>query len=686
MDKSLKSNTFALGACYYPEHWPESLWEKDFERMKEMGFSVVRLAEFAWSIFEPKEGEFSFDFFDRVIDLAHSFGIKVILGTPTATPPAWLTSKYPEVLNVSHDGVQYQHGQRCHYNYNAPIYLELCARIASKMAEHYKDHPAVIGWQIDNELNCEMNVFYSEADHQAFRSWLKNKYGSLTELNQRWGTVFWNQSYTEWSQVHLTRPTVSDSPNPHQALDEKRFFSDSAIAFAKNQVDIIRKLAPNQWITTNGLFGHLDSHKLADECLDFISYDSYPQFSSIYPDKGPNPLLDRKWSWNLSVARSISSNFCIMEQQSGPGGWVNRMDMPAPKPGQLRLWTYQSIAHGVDMLLYFRWRTAAFGTEIYWHGIHNYDNRKNRRVLEAEQVGKELEMIGEEIVGSKYQADVAIVKDYDNEWDGELDRWYGPFNSQSEMAWFKVLQRRHIPVDALFLTKSSTVEDLLKYKLLVYPHSAVMPEEKANLLKDYVNRGGKIVFGCRTGYKDNSGHCYLTPMPGPVAELCGVIVDDFTMIGPNEAPPKISILGVEEHQEIIAESFNDILHVESDQTEVLGTYKNAYYDGQPALVKNTFGNGDVYYYGAVFNQEIVNLLVDRMQINSPASDLLKLPEDVELSIRKHMDTEKALIYLLNYSKDPKEITLKKPIKEKLTGQTLNGNITMEGYGVMILEG
>ncbi|TWE05163.1 beta-galactosidase [Neobacillus bataviensis] len=686
MDKSLKSNTFALGACYYPEHWPESLWEKDFRRMKEIGFSVVRLAEFAWSIFEPKEGEFSFDFFDRVIDLAHSFGIQVILGTPTATPPAWLTSKYPEVLNVSQEGVPYQHGQRRHYNYNAPIYLELCARIATKMAEHYKDHPAVIGWQIDNELNCEMNVFYSEADHQAFRSWLKNKYGSLTELNQLWGTVFWNQSYTEWSQVHLTRPTVSDSPNPHQALDEKRFFSDSAIAFAKNQVDIIRKLAPNQWITTNGLFGHLDSHKLADECLDFISYDSYPQFSSIYPDKGPNPLLDRKWSWNLSVARSISSNFCIMEQQSGPGGWVNRMDMPAPKPGQLRLWTYQSIAHGVDMLLYFRWRTAAFGTEIYWHGIHNYDNRKNRRVLEAEQVGKELEMIGEEIVGSKYQADVAIVKDYDNEWDGELDRWYGPFNSQSEMAWFKVLQRRHIPVDALFLTKSSTVEDLLKYKLLVYPHSAVMPEEKANLLKDYVNRGGKIVFGCRTGYKDNSGHCYLTPMPGPVAELCGVIVDDFTMIGPNEAPPKISILGVEEHQEIIAESFNDILHVESDQTEVLGTYKNAYYDGQPALVKNTFGNGDVYYYGAVFNQEIVNLLVDRMQINSPASDLLKLPEDVELSIRKHMDTEKALIYLLNYSKDPKEITLKKPIKEKLTGQTLNGNITMEGYGVMILEG
>jgi beta-galactosidase len=681
MSHSLETNTFTLGTCYYPEHWPESFWEKDFQRMKEMGFSVVRLAEFAWSIFEPEEGEFSFEFFDKVINLAERFGIMVILGTPTATPPAWLTSKYPEVLNVSQDGIQYQHGQRRHYNYNSPVYLELCARIVTKMAEHYKNHPAVIGWQIDNELNCETNVFYSEADHNAFRKWVQNKYGSLDELNKHWGATFWNQAYTDWSQVYLTRPTVSDSPNPHQALDEKRFFSDSAIAFAKNQVDIIRKLAPNQWITTNGIFGHLDSHKLTDENLDFISYDSYPQFSSIYPDKGPKPLLDRKWSWNLSVARSISSNFCIMEQQSGPGGWVNRMDMPAPKPGQMRLWTYQSIAHGADMVLYFRWRTAAFGTEIYWHGIHNYDNRKNRRVLEAEQVGKELQMMKEEIVGSQYQADFAIVKDYDNEWDGELDRWHGPFKSQSEMAWFNVLQRRHIPVDALFLTENTRVEDLLKYKVLIYPHPAILPDKRASLIKEYVNRGGKIVFGCRTGYKDESGKCFLSPMPGPVSELCGITVDDFTIIGPNEESPKIKLNG----NDISAESFNDVLHIQSE-AQVLATYTNAYYEGQPALVKNTFGNGETYYYGAVFNLEAVNQLVDLVGIESPVLDYLTLPEEVELAIRKKKgNPDKTFIYLLNYSKDPKDIRLKKSMKEKLTGQTLNGTIKIPGYGVMILE-
>jgi beta-galactosidase len=288
MPSSLQTDTVQLGVCYYPEHWPAELWDDDFRRMREMGLSVIRIAEFAWSIFEPEEDEFSFDLFDRALATAHRHGLQVIIGTPTATPPAWLTHKYPEVLNVTQAGVQYRHGQRRHYNYNAPIYRELSARIVRRMAERYGNHPAVVGWQIDNELNCEVNVFYSEADRAAFREWLKRRYGTLDALNRAWGAVFWNQTYTDWDQVSLTGPTPSDSPNPHQALDEKRFFSDSAIAFARMQADILRELAPGHWITTNGLFGHLDSHRLTEETLDFFSYDSYPNFSTIYPDQGPD--------------------------------------------------------------------------------------------------------------------------------------------------------------------------------------------------------------------------------------------------------------------------------------------------------------------------------------------------------------------------------------------------------------
>jgi beta-galactosidase len=684
MAKSLRLDRFQLGVCYYPEHWPEQLWADDFRRMRELGLSVIRMAEFAWSIFEPAEGTFDFELFDWVIDLAHQHGLQVILGTPTATPPAWLTHKYPEVLNVSQAGVQYQHGQRRHYNYNAPIYRELSARIVRAMAERYGKHPAVVGWQIDNELNCEVNIFYSAADQQAFRGWLQRRYGSLDALNRAWGAVFWNQTYSDWEQVKLTGPTPSDSPNPHQALDEKRFFSDSAIGFARMQADILRELAPGQWITTNGLFGHLDSHKLTDETLDFFSYDSYPNFATIFPDPGPEPLLDRRWSWPLSVSRSISPHFCVMEQQSGPGGWTNRISQPAPKPGQMRLWTYQSVAHGADMVLYFRWRTATIGTEIYWHGLNDYHNRPNRRLEEAARIARELEKLGARIVATTPAAQVAIVADYDNEWDGELDGWHGPYTRQSVLAWFAALQYRHIPADALYLRPAVALDDLAKYRVLVYPHPAILTDATADLLAAYVRQGGTIVFGARTGYKDGSGQCYMRPLPGPVAELCGVTISDFTRIGPHESVPSLRWRGAD-GPAVTADAFNDILQIEAAGAQVLAEYAGGYYAGAPALVRNSVGAGSAYYYGAVFNQAAASALLDRLGLASPLEDWIELPRPIELCIRENPDSGVRLIFLLNYSDTAQTISLRKPATDALSGEQVQGSIELEPYGVRVLS-
>jgi beta-galactosidase len=687
MTKSLNLDRLQLGVCYYPEHWPAELWADDFRRMRELGFSVIRIAEFAWTIFEPEEGRFCFELFDRAIALAQEHELQVIIGTPTATPPAWLMHKYPEILNVTQSGVQYQHGMRRHYTYNAPIYRELSARIVRRMAARYGQHPAVIGWQIDNELNCEVNVFYSEADKVAFRAWAQQKYGSLAALNQAWGAVFWNQTYTDWAQVSLSGPTPSGSPNPHQALDEKRFFSDSAIAFAQLQSDILRELAPSHWVTTNGLFGHLDSHQLTDDALDFMSYDSYPNFStilsSIMPNAGPDLLLDRRWSWMLSNTRSISPHFCVMEQQSGPGGWTNRIAQPSPKPGQMRLWTYQSIAHGADMVLYFRWRTATIGTEIYWHGINDYHNQPNRRVAEAAQIGREIAAIGRRVVATQTVAQVAILNDYDNEWDGELDGWHGPYARQSTQALFAALQFQHIPVDSLQLRVMTSQHELSRYAVILYPHPTIMTAATAALLTAYVQAGGTLVFGARTGYKDPTGQCYMRPFPGPVAELCGITVADFTRIGPNESAPTLRWPD-SSGPAITADAFNDILHVEAASAEVVAEYAGGYYAGAPALVRNRVGQGSAYYYGAVFNLEAATALIAQLGLTSPVAGWLDLPQPIELCIREDTATGERLIFLLNYSHAAQTITLGKQATNLLTNESIQGSVVLAAFDVCIL--
>lgn len=683
MDKSIKMDKLTLGVCYYPEHWPENLWEDDLLRMRDHGIEVIRIAEFAWSKFEPREGEFTFEFFDRFLDLACKNGMKVIFGTPTATPPAWLTHKYPEVLNAREDGTLYRHGMRRHYNYNSPIYRELTARIVEKIADHYCPHPAIIGWQIDNELNCETDVFYSESDHIAFREYLKKKFGTLDALNEAMGTVFWNQTYTSWEEVHLTRPTIHKANNPHLTMEEKRFISHSTISYCKLQADIIRKYLPEgRFITTNGIFDHLDSHEMTDTALDFITYDNYPNFAfdTWSEPKKPGNLNDRKWSWSLARARSISPNFGIMEQQSGAGGWDFRMKQPAPKPGQMRLWTLQAIAHGADFISYFRWRTCWIGTEIYWHGLNDYSNLPNRRLAELKTVKEDFGKISG-IVGSKYKARVAFIKDYDNEWDGEQDQWHGPLDRFSDDGWFAAAQRTHTPIDFVYLrnfeARRTTLEDLAAYDLLVYPHATILTEETANLLKDYVAQGGKLIMGARTGYKDHYGRCPMRPMPGFASELCGVRVVDYTHLSPGDDAE----YAVWDGEEIDAPVFNDILEpIGAAQT--LATFKGNYYDGACALVANPLGKGTAYYFGAGFSEKAAEAFLRKLGFAHPYKDLVELPAEAELAIRTKDGT--GYLFILNYMPHPLKMDVRKPMTDLLTGKTVTGVTELEKYGVMIL--
>ena len=683
-EKSFLLTKPTLGVCYYPEHWPENLWEEDLDRMLELGIEVIRIAEFAWNKFEPAEGVYTYDFFDRFLDLVHQKGMKVIFCTPTATPPAWLTHKYPESLNAKEDGTLYRHGMRKHSTHNSPVFQEFTKKIVDKIASHYCSHPAIIGWQIDNELNCEINVFYSESDHAAFRTYLKNKFQTLDKLNECMGTAFWNQTYTSWEELHLTRPTVSNSNNPHLSLEEKRFISKSTIEYCKLQADIIKRYkTAHQFITTNGIFGHLDNHEMTQSTLDFITYDSYPNFAydTWTEPKKPGNLNDRRTSWNLMKTRSISPVFGIMEQQSGPGGWDSRLKQPAPKPGQMRLWTFQSLAHGADFISYFRWRTSWIGTEIYWHGLNDYSNEPNRRLQELSIIRDDFNRLTE-VAGAHYKAEIAVVKDYDNSWDGEQDKWHGPLDDFSDNGWFTAAQLTHTPMDFFYLqnndTNKTTLEDLMKYKLLVYPHATILTQETADLLKTYVEKGGILIMGSRTGYKDEYGRCPMFPLPGFAGDICGVKVTDYTLIGPADEDE----YALWDGEKLEAPIFNDILKAR-EGAKVLATFKGNYYDGEPALVENTIGTGKAYYFGAGFSTQTAEIFLRKLGFATPYKDVIELPKEIELAIRNKQNQD--YIFVLNYMPYSMEIDVKKTMTDLLTGEEVHGKTQLVKYGVMVLK-
>ena len=682
-NKSIKMPKITLGTCYYPEHWDRNLWADDLRRMLAHGIEVVRVFEFAWSIVEPNEGVFEFDLFDRFLDLAAREGMRVIMCTPTPTPPAWLTYGYPEVLNADVDGRLIHHGHRRQYNYNSPKYIGFTERIVSALAKRYGNHPAIIGWQIDNEINCEINEFYSDADRVAFRQYLKDHFGSLEALNDAIGGNFWSQCYTDWEQADLSRHLFTGHGNPHMALLEKRFFSKSAIRYVKLQADILREYVGDRFITTNGLFGHLDNFEMVDTALDFITYDSYPNFAYCKDDGlGIDTSFgDRAWSMNLSYARALSPNFGVMEQQSGANGWDFRMLSPMPKPGQMRMWTMQSIAHGADYVSYFRWRTCGYGTEIYWHGINDYSNEPNRRLEELRRTHDDLETI-KDVAGTVYQADIALVQDYLNEWDGERDQWHGPLDKASRRNIFAAAQKTHTPLDLLWIRHTNTHQtslcELSRYKLIFYPHATILTKETADLLEAYVKEGGILVMGSRTGYKDVYGRCPMRPMPGFARDLCGVYVKDYTLKR-KEDPAKITWDG----KVYEAPIFHDILEP-IEGGEAIAAFSGCYYDGACAMTEKKYsGGGAAYYLGSGFSEEMAEALIGSAGLKAPYAKMFDCPTEVELSCR--IKGESKYFFFINYTGTLQTIQVKTMVHDMFAGKDVQGEVVLPPYDARVLS-
>ncbi len=413
---STKAPFLWYGGDYNPEQWPRDIWQEDYRQMKKAGITVATVGVFSWVSLQPAEDTFTFEWLDDVLNGLHDNGIHVILATPSAAQPAWMSEAYPNMMRVGADGVRHEHSGRVNYCPNSPDYRHFSRDMARRLAERYKDHPALILWHISNEYH---DWCYCDICAEAFREWLKVKYGTLDELNQRWWTAFWSHTYTAWSQI---KPPVKHGQTLTHGLsvDYFRFMTDSSMACYINERDAIRRITPNIPVTTNlmGFYKPFDYRKWAAE-MDVVSWDCYPR---AYHTPGDIAIMH-------DLMRGIKDGqpFLLMEQTPSTASWASVHSLK--RPGVLRLWSYLAVAHGADSALFFQWRRSRGGCEKLHGAIIDHAGRTDTRVFrEISQLGAELEKLGDSIVGAVTRARVGIIFDWDN-WHA-LDNTIGPLRDK----------------------------------------------------------------------------------------------------------------------------------------------------------------------------------------------------------------------------------------------------------------
>jgi beta-galactosidase len=668
---------FYLGVDYYPEQWPEKRWPEDAGLMAGAGVNVVRLAEFAWSYLEPQPDRFRFDWLDRALDVLQARDIRAILGTPTASPPPWVMAVLPDAYRVLASGQRQTYGNRREYCPTHPGYRERGRILTQAMAEHYARHPAVVGWQIDNELSGHC---YCAICRDGFQTWLQEKYGSLEALNAAWGTAFWSHVYTEWSQIPVPLET-GGVPNPGLDLDYRRFMSDVYVRFQQEQVDILRRSCPNQPITHNLMGFHFDGINYFDlaQTLDVVAWDNYRRTAwSLDRDVDPVPA-----ALGHDTMRGLKGQgFWVMEQQSGSGGWqevgVN------PRPGEMRLWTYQAIAHGADAIVYFRWRTARFGAEQYWHGVLDHHGQPRRRYHELQAIGAELKHVGEQLQGAESRPQVAMLLSYNSRFAFQGQPNHQGFKySELFASYYAALHRRNVGVDVVPPTA-----DLRRYRLVLAPALHVLDQEAADNLRRYVEQGGTLLTTARSGVKDEANAAVDRPLPALLAGVCGVEVEEYDAL---PADVKVAVEldwpGLPPGADAAhARLWCDVLAPTTAET--VARYRaNAdgpgpYYAARAAITRNRFGRGQAVYVGTLGDKDLIDRVVGWSVDLASVRPALSAPEGVEV-VERWTDGHR-LLFLLNHADQTRDVVLPRGLTDLLTGQKTGERATLAPKAVMIL--
>jgi beta-galactosidase len=587
-----------VGVYYYPEAWPEAQWPRDMANIRKLGMEFVHMGEFAWYFMEPEEGKYQFDFLEKNIELAARNGLKVILCTPSATPPIWLARQHPEILMVDATGRRMNHGGREQADWSSPLYRTYVTRVVTEMAKRFGHNPHVWGWQLDNELSHYGKQYsYSPAATRKFREWLREKYGTIDRLNTDWGGRFWSLMYQNFDQIDLPNPLEHPGdPSPHALLDMNRWFAVEAADYLRMQAGILRKYGANQWITTNFMSMHPDvDPTLSAHDLDAFTWTHYPVHGDLFPEEGPLGFRlgsGAIQSFMHDFMRPINGISGLMELQPGQVNWgsVN----PWPQPGAIHMWIMRAFGAGARIVCTYRYRQPLFGSEEYHKGLVETDgvtpSPGGREYAEA--MRDILQLRQKYRPGVQQPADyaarsTAFLINFSNRWDIQNHTQTVRWDTVGHwMKYYRGLKSMMAPVDVV-----PEDRDLSKYRFVVAPAYQLVDKELIRKLTTYAENGGNLVLSARTGQKDRRGQLFEALWAEPIYQLIGAKIPFYDLL-----PPPVEGHVTADGKPYTWGSWGDILEPQAGTT-VLATYSDQFYAGKPAAVTRKLGKGSVTYIG-----------------------------------------------------------------------------------------
>jgi beta-galactosidase len=664
------SHLFSTGVYYYPEHWPQEQWERDFKNMADFGFEFTHFGEFAWAFMEPEEGKYDFGWLDRAVELAAKYGLKVIMCTPTPTPPAWLTHKHPEVLIKNSLGISAVHGTRQQASWSSEIYRDYVGKITHELGRRYGKDARITGWQLDNEpSHYGWEEDYSEAAHKRFQQWLKAKYNNIEKLNREWGTVFWSQVYNNFEQVAI--PNESRSPidfiNPHAMLDWKRFTADEAADFLRFQTEILRKYTQNQWITTNYMAGYMPVDPWRSDYLDFITWTAYPVAG--YGNGIGSEGFRRGDPYSVGFAsdrfRPYSNGRTgVMEIQISQVSWGPYN--PRLYPGMRKVMLYQTLSAGNSFACFYRYRQPTFGFEQDILGIVGTDGvTLTDGGEEIVEFMKEIQTLRTHLKSADIPADykarrVAMLWNNDNYWSTmhrkQTDQWnfMGIFKG-----YYDIFKSMGCMVDII-----SEDADFSPYAVIVAPAYELADEALVSRWRDYAEKGGQLLLTARTATKTRTGHYPEAKRAEIISGLIGAQVDFFDNMPPSQTGKIIF-----NNQSYDWNTWAEGLTVSSAKS--LATFGDQFYKGQTAATRKEYGKGSVTFIGVVTNDNKLERDVVKDIFSRASIPFKNYPDGVII------DYVNGMWIGVNYSDKPYQVT--KTTKQKF----LIGNDVIPTAGVSV---